>query len=246
MTSRLIDVTPQVLEFHNIYGGSDNTNQGYTSSSRALNYSKGASIQKPEFEQVSDIPREIKFKDSVGLFGSENHFVKVRFNLQNPISGDFVINDYLPAATSVEIPYGPDPYTHANQGYDEPGQAFIDLGADLWIIKDDYEPATTSGDVFPNLTSAFFKVELKNLKTGNIYVDSWLDVRLYNKNYEEHPYDIMYVKHNEPFYIGFHARNTRRLPYNVLCEVGVTSDDSKFPAFGILGDFDNRYLATRR
>ena len=60
----------------------------------------------------------------------------------------------------------------------------------------------------------------RTLKTGNKYIDAWFDVRLYTKNREEHPYDKMYVRLNDFFYIGFHARNTRRLPYNVKCVIG--------------------------
>ena len=92
----------------------------------------------------------------------------------------------------------------------------------------------------------YFKVELKNLKTGNKYIDAWLDVRLYNQYYDEHPYDIMYVKQKEPFYIGFHARNTRRLPYNVLCAISEESENTSLPPYGELNEFDNKYLATKR
>ena len=62
--------------------------------------------------------------------------------------------------------------------------------------------------------------ELENLKTGNKYIDTWFDVRLYKSNREEHPYDKMFVRDKDHFYIGFHARNTKRLPYNVKCTVG--------------------------
>ena len=66
----------------------------------------------------------------------------------------------------------------------------------------------------------FLKVDLENLKTGNQYIDSWFDVRLYTRDRKEHPYNKMYVHLNDVFYIGFHARNTKRLPYNVSCDVG--------------------------
>ena len=54
------------------------------------------------------------------------------------------------------------------------------------------------------------------------YADTvaWFDVRLYTKAREEHPYDEMYLPPTDYFYIGFHARNTRRLPYNVECLIG--------------------------
>ena len=253
-----MDVTPQILEHHRIYGASDNTNQEYTASSRALNYSKGASIQKPELELVSTIPRIVSFKDAVGLFGSENHFVKVQMKLQNPIKGDYVVNGYIPAKLSEETPWPADPYTYPNSGYEIPGMAYIDYDADLEddgsckffnteiICVNTYEPATMTGDTIAGIESKYFRIDLVNNKTGNIYVDNWLDIRLYNKFYDEHPYDVMYVKYNEPFYIGFHARNTRRLPYNVDCIVGNIDGNEQLPAFGELGDFDNRLLATKR
>ena len=63
-------------------------------------------------------------------------------------------------------------------------------------------------------------VDLSNLKTNNKFIDNWFDVRLYNKNRKEHPYDKMFVRMTDYFYIGFHARNTKRLPYNVQCIIG--------------------------
>ena len=255
MTSRLIDVTPQILNHHKTYGGSDNTNQGYTSSSRSLNYSRGGSIQKPEQETVSNIPRNIQYRDSVGLFGVENHFIKIKLQLKEPITGIYQINDYLPAEFGVETYTASDPYTWDNAGYDTPGRAYIDYEADLDddgscsdrpVCWNKYEPAQLGSEIIPALNSKYYKIELKNLKTGNIYIDSWLDVRLYNKFREEHPYDIMYIKQNEFFYIGFHARNTKRLPYNVACVVAEQTPGDENPAFGELKDFDNRYLSVRR
>jgi len=244
-TSRIADVTPQILDHHRIYGGSDSTKQGYTSSSRALNYANGATIQRPETERVSTIPRVMNYRDAVGLFGAENHYVKVNVLLQNPILGDYEINTYKPAALSEEVQVITDPYTLINDGYDTPGQAYIDYEADLTTVNT-YEPAMFAGESLEGINSKFFKVELRNLKTGNIYIDSWLDARLYNKNHEEHPYDIMYIKYNEPFYIGFHARNTKRLPYNIDCVIGQSEDGSPLPGFIELKDVDPRYLATKR
>ena len=64
------------------------------------------------------------------------------------------------------------------------------------------------------------RIDLNNLKTGNKYIDAWFDTRLYTKDRVEHPYDVMYVNPSSYFYIGFHARNTKRLPYNVRMTVG--------------------------
>ena len=249
-----MDVTPQILEHHRIYGASDNTSQSYTASSRALNYANGASIQRPEIERVSTIPRVINYKDSVGLFGSENHFIRVDVALQNPILGDYEQNTYKPALLGEETVNAADPYTFPNDGYDIPGQAYIDYQADKGsdgscastICINTYQPAGFSGESLEGIASKFFKVELHNIKTGNIYIDSWLDTRLYNRYYEEHPYDVMYIKYNEPFYIGFHARNTKKLPYNIDCVIGQAEDGSPLPGFVELEDVDPRLLATRR
>ena len=71
-----------------------------------------------------------------------------------------------------------------------------------------------------NYANPFVSVDLKNFKTGNIYTDSWLDVRLYTADKEEHPYDLMYIRPNQFFYLGIHARNTKRIPYNLELAIG--------------------------
>ena len=82
-----------------------------------------------------------------------------------------------------------------------------------------YEPARFS-NTLDTLPQALVSIELENLKTGNKYIDAWLDVRLYTKDRKEYAYDKMYINPDSYFYIGFHARNTRRLPYNVQLKVG--------------------------
>ena len=147
-----------------------------------------------------------------------------------------------------------DPYTYVNNGGVTPGQAYIDNDLDNTsdgscgdtVCINTYQPASTSGNTIDDFTNKYFKVELINLTTGNIYVDSWLDTRLYNRYQEEHPYDVMYIKYNEPFYIGFHARNTRRLPYNINCVIGQGEEGSPFPGFVDLLDVDPKLLATKQ
>ena len=63
--------------------------------------------------------------------------------------------------------------------------------------------------------------------TNNIYNDDWLDVRLYTQDKVEHPYNIMWMPNNEYFYVGFHARNTRRLPVDVELKIGYGYADAK-------------------
>ena len=82
-----------------------------------------------------------------------------------------------------------------------------------------YETARISNDLseFRNL---YVRLDLKNLKTGNKYIDSWFDVRIYTRDKKEYPYDTIYINHNNYIYLGFHARNTRRLPYNIEMDIG--------------------------
>ena len=75
------DVTSQILKTHQIYGASDNTNPAYASADRSLNYAVGGSIHRPEMDKVSIIPYTINYRDTVGLFGKENHFVRVNVNI---------------------------------------------------------------------------------------------------------------------------------------------------------------------
>ena len=204
------DVTQRILNRHIIYGSSDNTNPAYLSANRSLNYATGGSITSPELDKVSIIPYTINYQDTVGLFGKENHFIRINVNIDK--SAAFAcfeeegwecaiitdkdlqtINNYLPAV--------------------------IDETKDLTTVNT-YDPATILQNSLASKYDAYVSVDLDNLKTGNKYIDAWFDVRLYTKAREEHPYNKMYVRMNDFFYIGFHARNTRRLPYNVKCVIG--------------------------
>ena len=204
------DVTQRILDRHTIYGASDSTQPQYLAANRSLNYATGGSITSPEQDRVTIIPYTINYKDTVGLFGKENHFIKVNVNI-NPDAAFAcfeeegwdcaimtnkdvsTINTYLPAVA--------------------------DATKDL-VIVNTYEPAALKRNTLATKFDPYVSVDLENLKTGNKYIDSWFDVRLYTKAREEHPYDKMYVRLNDFFYIGFHARNTRRLPYNVKCVIG--------------------------
>ena len=210
MNESVKDISQQILDRHIIYGGSDNTNPRYASANKSLNYGGGNSITKPEQDKVSIIPFTLNYNDSVGLFGSENHFVKVTVNIDRDNANkcfeeiDWECSVITDADLTTVNSYAP---------------VIIDTTADLSVVNT-YEPAQLIQDNLGNLFDAFISVDLSNLKTNNKFIDNWFDVRLYNKNRQEHPYDKMYVRLTDYFYIGFHARNTRRLPYNVQCTVG--------------------------
>jgi len=207
---RIQNVTPQIIKTNEIYGNSYSTNPAYAASNKSLNYAEGGSIQRPELDHVTIIPYTINYKDTVGLFGKENHFVKVQVKINTEASfacfeeegwecsvlneqQQSIINTYLPAE--------------------------VDELKDLTTVNT-YDPAKIGANKLYQKFDPYVSVDLENLKTGNKYIDSWFDVRLYTKEREEHPYDKMYVRLNDWFYIGFHARNTKRLPYNVKCVIG--------------------------
>ena len=207
---RIQDVTPQINKTHNIYGASVNTNPGYASADKSLNYALGGSIQRPELDKVTIIPYTINYKDTVGLFGKENHFVRVNVNINKEYAfACFEEPDWECARmTDNDMEIFNTYYT-----------AIVDNDKDLTTVNT-YDPALLSRQGLANLFDSYVSVDLENLKTGNKYIDSWFDVRLYTKERMEHPYDKMYVRLNDYFYIGFHARNTKRLPYNVKCTIG--------------------------
>ena len=203
-----MSVTAEIQRNHQIYGASDNTAPAGLVSSRALNYAAGPSITRPDEIAIALIPYTLQYQGAVGLFGAENYFVKVKVNVNREFVDACFEEPFWECAQISD-------FTDADPFYTA---AIIDQDADLNTVNT-YDPA----EINERLTQryrAYVSVDLNNLKTGNIYVDSWLDVRLYTANREEHPYDLMYIRENDVFYIGFHARNTRRLAYNVNCAIG--------------------------
>ena len=203
-----MDVTQEILASHLVYGASDNTAPQGLVASKSLNYAKGSTIQKPVRETVSIIPRRLKYADTVGLFGAENVFIKVDLNIVD--TGNVCVEEEYWECLYIDNADFPTVNTYE--------QAETDISKDTTIVNT-YEPAEIINRL-PNLYRPHVNVSLTNLKTGNKYIDAWFDVRLYTKAKEEHPYNEMYLPITDYFYIGFHARNTKRLPYNVECLIG--------------------------
>ena len=207
-----MDVTNEKNKLIQNMGGSGTTNPAYLSTSRSLNYAKSRNnIHNAANERVTAIPYQLTYKDTVGLFGAENVFIKVQLNILSASSAFTNItvaeNDYLPVWTFGE--------TGTVNFYDT---AEFDFTTDFNTI-DTFEPSTISNDL-SGFRDPYVRVDLTNLKTGNKYIDSWFDVRIYTSDREEYEYDTIYLSFNDFFYLGFHARNTRRLPYNVQLDIG--------------------------
>ena len=206
-----MDVTTQILAHNNTYGASDNTAAYTLSASKSLNYADGASITKPAKEHLSVIPFTFKYEDAVGLFGAENKFIRFDVNVDTDYSNDCFEEPFWTCAKIT--PLEPDEYIF---WYED---AVIDYQADTQVVND-YEPANFKDGGVPNVFDPYISVDLKNLKVGNIYIDDHLDVRLYTKDRQLHDDDFMYIRPRDHFYLGIHARETRRLPYNLELTIG--------------------------
>ncbi len=225
-----MDVTEEILLQNLIYGSSDNTNPAGLVSSRSLNYATGPSIQRPDTAHIALIPYTLRFEDAVGPFGVDNYFCKVNVNLDTRYLLQCFEEPFWECAQIKGQNDAPSDY---EQGWN---QANVDVLADLIPINS-YDPANLS-IALSRKSDAFLSVDLENLKTGNQYVDNWLDMRLYTSEREMHPYNRMYIKSQDMFYIGIAARNSRRLPYNIQCTVG-----TEYIAGDAMTDEQRRYIA---
>ena len=211
-----MDVTQQI-NMQMIASGSGSARPESFAVNRSLNYAQGSNnITTARSDLMTTAPAIRHYKDSVGLFGAENIFIRYDLDITNSLLVDgngIILNDYRELEIRSDVA--------SNIYWDE---AVADYRKDLTTVNT-YEPAVfdNSLQIVPNAVAS---VNLQNLKTGNKYIDSWFDVRLYRSDKEEHPYDFMYCPLGSHFYIGFHARNTKRLPYNVSVTVAERIVDS--------------------
>lgn len=217
-----MDVTKDFNQRYDFYGGSRSTNQAYVAATKSLQYAKqGANISDATREPVTVVPATLNYKDTVGLFGVENVYIKLDLDIQNFAyeQPEVIINTYYdPLISDTDA-------TFVNTYY----QAVIDQFDDF-VTVNTYEPAVIS-NTLPGFARPMISIDLTNLKTGNQYVDNWLDIRLYTKDKIEHPYDRLIIPIDSYCFLGFHARNTKRIPYNIRCKVGdLYSDMIDIPA----------------
>ena len=208
-----MNVTTEINNKIQSMGGSGCSNPTYLSSNKSLLFANGAnSINTAPSQRVTAIPVQVNFSDSVGLFGSENRFVKVDLNILSSSTVfaniEFPENTYFPVWTLSDDTLINDYYT-ANFDY------LLDP-----VTVNTYAPARVSGGL-SDYQRPMVSIDLTNLKTGNKFIDAWLDVTLYGKDKQPVDGDFLYTDIDSYFYIGFHARNTRRLAYNVDLKVGV-------------------------
>ena len=204
-----MDVTKEIQKNHIVYGASDYTAPSGLSASKSLNYAKGPTIIHPDRTTVTVIPSTLRYADTVGLFGAENYFLRVDLNITSEV-----------AKACYEEPF----WQCANIDYFRLEKDYGWTSADIPQVDDPrrntYDPANIIQNKLPILDKGYISIDLTNIKTNNRFLDDWLDIRLYTQDREEHPYNKMYVPLKSFFYIGVHARNTKRLPYDIMCLIG--------------------------
>jgi len=89
-----------------------------------------------------------------------------------------------------------------------------------WITQQNCYIDAIITDPIPFFWDPYVSVRLKDIGTGNIYIDNWLEPMLYTRERKMWGYDKMYIRPKDFFYVGVHARNTRHLPYNIEVIVG--------------------------
>ena len=208
-----MNVTTEINNKIQSMGGSGCSNPTYLSSNKSLLFASGAnSINTAPSQKVTAIPVQLNFSDSVGLFGSENRFIKVDLQIQSSSTVfaniEFPENTYFPVWTFNDESLVNDFYT-----------AEFDYLLDPTTVNT-YAPAIVTGGL-SDYSRPMVSIDLTNLKTGNKFIDAWLDVTLYGKDKQPVDGDFLFTDIDSYFYIGFHARNTRRLAYNVDLKVGV-------------------------
>ena len=232
-----IDITDQIRLYHGLYGGSDNTAAPGLAASKALNYAPAPTIQQAQPVSTTVYPFTFKLIGQVGLFGAENYYVRVDVDLRTPLNPEFEEDGWEPAAIDVNSSSATiNTYEAAKLDFDldppPPGNTqslndqnlctgYVTNPGEMppIVVYNCYMPALLT-DPIPTFWDPYVSVELKNLGTNNIYIDTWLETMLYTREREMWGYDKMYIRPKDTFYIGVHARNTRHLPYNIEVIVG--------------------------
>ena len=230
-----IDVTEQIRLYHDLYGGSDNTSSSGLAASKSLNYAPAPTMQRSQLTKTSIFPFTYTLAGQVGLFGAENYYLRVDLDLIEPLNPEFEETDWMPA----DIDYIPEQEVNTyepeyiNFDADPPPPPNTQSKNDKNVctpyrtstaplaptLYNCYMAALISNPA-PNFYDPVVSIELEDIGTGNIYIDTWLEPMLYTRERKMWGYDKMYIRPRDHFYVGIHARNTRHLPYNIKVKIG--------------------------
>lgn len=204
-----MDITDQILDQIRLRGASDNTAPATLGYSRSLNYAKGATLVKAETTRITAIPYIVPFKDAVGL-GADNYYMRFNVDVLAPTFACFEEFGWECARVS-----------YKDENYDPSSsyeQAVIGLADDP--VLNDYYPAQFSDNTFSSTDAPKMSVRLINKKTGNQYIDRDFDVNFITKNKHAVQEEKLWCNLRDHFYVSFHARNTKRIPYDVDVVIG--------------------------
>ncbi|MAP24095.1 MAG: hypothetical protein CMM87_00995 [Rickettsiales bacterium] len=205
-----MDVTQEIQLRGRSYS-TGTTNPSGLVASRSLQFAKGPTMDRAVVQRISAIPQSLVYEDTVGLFGTENQYVRFELNAEDILQG-----------VDVEDADG---YRTVLQ----------DRGTDLSVAGSDYDEAVSDDSVqedqsvyaravftslFADVRTTLLSIDLTNLRTGNMYIDNWVDVRLYDSQGRPHEYDKMYITPRSSFTLGIHARKANRLPFRLQIDIG--------------------------
>ncbi len=225
-----VDVTEQIRQYHQLYGGSDNTQASGLAASKSLNFAPAPTLQQAQRVTTSGYPFTLKLAGSVGLMGAENYYVRVQVELITPLNPEFEEDGWFPANLEYSAYPEVNTYIEASIDFDpssnipDPTQEgtcinYVDPQQPGTFQFNCYMPALITNPV-PLFWDPLVSVDLNNIGVNNIYIDNWVEPMLYTREKKMWGYDKMYVRPSDHFYIGVHARNTRHLPYNINVTVG--------------------------
>ena len=218
------DVTEQIRQYNALYGGSDNTQAAGLAASKSLEYAPAPTIQQAQRVFTTVAPFTFKLIGQVGLFGAENYYVRIATDILTSFDPGFTVNDYqeadildTPEVTIntyeplvLDFDRDPPPPNPKPGAQDPPEQqadrfccAFLGGTPDNPILNCYYGAVITEG--LPILDDPVISIELKDIGTGNIYIDNWLETMLYTREREMWGYDKMYIRPNDHFFVGIHA-----------------------------------------
>lgn len=207
-----MDVTKQFDKISNQYGATGSARLNSLATVRRLDYAKGNSINDPITEEVFALPNTRIYENSVGLYGPESVFVKVNLDIQEAYVAEESAEDSEGYYTAIFLRKAVEGDAPSYEG------AAVDRLSDLDIVNG-YEQAELKSSV-ATIVDAVVSVRLENNKTGNIYIDNYLDMGLYGPDKKLLPDDKAYIGIKDHFYLGFHARRTKRLPYKATLRIG--------------------------
>lgn len=201
-----MDVTQEVQQRALTYS-SGSTNPAGLVPNRSIQFAKGPTIDRAVVQRISAIPQTLIYEDTVGLFGTENQYVRFELNAEDIMQGvDVEDSDGYRTVLLVNI---------EESGDYDPAVLDDSVQEDQSV----YLKAVFESQV-PDMSTTRLSAKITNLKTGNQYVDNWVDVSLYDSNKTPREADKIYVTPRGRFTLGIHARKANRLPFRIQIDIG--------------------------